>query len=170
MSAFQVLLLIFGLAFVSAKRPYNLSSKDTSRQKLTCYENYNQQGDSVVLSEYTPILENYNFDNRAASCCFEGIWFLYDQEYYNANNPNALAFTDWGENYCLDFDEWFTQVASSARYTGAPDGYKYSTLNLYELTWFAGSDQYFYGDDPSFTKFNAQSAVVTGCDAWTIYE
>ena len=165
----SVLFLIFWLAFVSAKRPYNLSSKDT-RQKLTCYENYNHQGDSVVLSEYTPILDNYNFDNRAASCCFQGIWLLYDQEYYNANNPNALAFQGWGEDYCLDFDQGFTQVASSARYTGAPDGYKYSTLNLYELTLYAGSDQYFYGDDPSFSKFNAQSAVVTGCDAWTIYE
>ena len=67
------------LAFVSAKKPYNSHSGQENRQKLTCYERYNHQGDSVVLSEYAPILDNYNFDNRASSCCFEGIWLLYDQ-------------------------------------------------------------------------------------------
>ena len=125
MATLKLSILITFLAFVSAKKPYNSKSPQENRQKLTCYERYNHQGDSVVLSEYAPILDNYNFDNRASSCCFEGIWLLYDQEYYNTNNPNALAFQGWGENFCQDFDNGFTQVASSARYTGAPDGYKY---------------------------------------------
>ena len=50
--------------------------------------------------------------------------------------------------------------------------YRYSTLNLYEFDFYAGADQYFYGDDPSYdpSKVSGNSAVVTGCDAWTIYE
>ena len=133
MATLKLSILITCLAFVSAKKPYNSNSVQENRQKLTCYERYNHQGDSVVLNEYAPILDNYNFDNRVSSCCFEGIWLLYDQEYYNTNNPNALAFQGWGENFCQDFDNGFTQVASSARYTGAPDGYKYVEIRAHIL-------------------------------------
>jgi hypothetical protein len=33
-------------------------------------------------------------------------------------------YTGWGENYCANFDASFTMKASSARFVGAPDGYK----------------------------------------------
>ena len=44
-----------------------------TKAKLTCYEGPNQQGSSVVLEDYAPVLDNYNFNNRAASCCFNGM-------------------------------------------------------------------------------------------------
>ena len=44
-----------------------------NKQKLTCYERAGNQGDAVILTDYAPYLDNYNFNNRAASCCFEGM-------------------------------------------------------------------------------------------------
>ena len=52
---------------------YGKKSKD-DQQKLICYERAGQQGDSVILSNYAPYLDNYNFNNRAASCCFQGMY------------------------------------------------------------------------------------------------
>lgn len=64
------------------KRPYittadnvNLTQRqDPSRkQKLQCYERRNFRGDSVRLIDYVHDLYEYNFDNRASSCCFKGM-------------------------------------------------------------------------------------------------
>merc|ERR1711879_600813 len=154
------------------KRPYYpLNKSNAISAKLTCYSGPNQQGDAVILTNYAPVLENYDFNNRAASCCFEGIWLLYDGENYNTGDPNLSSFNGWGEGKCLDFDSRFSQKASSARYTGAPDGYKYSVLNMYQYDNYAGNEQYFYNDSPTVNIDNlGYSAVVSGCDAWTIYE
>ena len=96
---------------------------------------------------------------------------MYDGEVYNQDNPNAVTFNGWGENYCVDFDDGFLRAASSARFTGPPDGYKYSTLNLYQYDNYVGDEQYAYGDKPTLDKDNlGSSIIVTGCDAWTIYE
>ena len=32
------------------------------------------------------------------------------------------------------------------RYVGAPDGYKYDTINLYQFSFYMGVEQYSYGD------------------------
>ena len=40
----------------------------------------------------------------------------------------------------------FAQKASSLRLTGAPDGYKYDTLNFYQGEYYQGAEQYFYSD------------------------
>ena len=55
---------------------YGKKFLDTN-QKLTCYERAGQQGDSVILTDYAPYLDNYNFNNRAASCCFQGVYVSY---------------------------------------------------------------------------------------------
>ena len=44
--------------------------------------------------------------------------------------------------------------ASSVRFAGAPNGYKYDTINLYEYNYYMGQDQYTYGDAPSFNYDN----------------
>jgi len=142
-----------------------------NKQKLTCYERAGNQGDAVILTDYAPYLDNYNFNNRAASCCFEGIWLLYDGENYNTNNPSLTTFNGWGEGYCVDFDNSFSQTASSARFTGPPDGYKYSTINFYKYDSYSGDEQYLYDSAANLNIDNfGSSIVVTGCDAWTIYQ
>ena len=40
----------------------------------------------IRLIDYVPNLGQYNFNNRASSCCFNGIWILYDEYNYNINN------------------------------------------------------------------------------------
>ena len=101
--------------------------------------------------------------------CFS--WLLYDAENYNVNNPELGSFTGWGEGYCVDFDGIFSQRASSARYVGAPNGYKYSTLSLFQFDGYSGNEQYFYEETPNVNYDNfGRSVIVTGCDAWTLYE
>jgi len=41
--------------------------------KLVCTEFADAAGDSVILADYAPYLSNYNFDNRASHCCFNGM-------------------------------------------------------------------------------------------------
>ena len=95
---------------------------------------------------------------------------LYDGEEYNKNNPGLSTFNGWGEGYCIDFDSGFSQIASSARYSGPPDGYKYSTLNLYQHDGYGGDEQYFYDSAPVINiQPSGKSIVLTGCDAWTVY-
>ena len=81
------------------------------------------------------------------------------------------SFSGWGENYCTDLSRYFDNLASSVRFVGAPDGYKYDTLNLYAYDNYAGDEQYFYWDsDTSPTDNFGNSAIVTGCSSWTVYE
>ena len=37
---------------------------------------------------------------------------------------------------------------------GAPDGYKYDTINLYEYNFYMGLEQYAYGDAPTLNYDN----------------
>ena len=98
-------------------------------------------------------------------------WLLYDAELYNAGNPAGTSFNGWGENYCIDFTGSFAGIASSARFTGPPDGYKYSTLNFYQYDNYGGEEQYFYGDSATVNKDDfGNSAIISGCEPWTVYE
>ena len=82
-----------------------------------------------------------------------------------------MSFNGWGEGYCVDFDGSFSQKASSARFAGPPDGYKYSTLSLYQHDGYSGNEQWFYDETPNMEIDNfGKSVIVTGCDAWTLYE
>jgi hypothetical protein len=40
---------------------------------MVCYENGDFSGDELRLREYTPYFYIYNFDNRARSCCMDGM-------------------------------------------------------------------------------------------------
>ena len=66
-----------------------------SSQSITCYDYQNQGGDSVRAIDYIPALRQYNMDNRIESCCFTGIWLLYQEENYNTystGSANMWAF------------------------------------------------------------------------------
>ena len=60
---------------------------------------------------------------------------LYDDYTYNPNLQSASYYA-WGEGACFDLDVQIDNKASSLRYTGAPDGYKYDTFNVYEGDFF----------------------------------
>jgi hypothetical protein len=112
-------------------------------QYLDCYDNFGQGGQSLRVSDYISDLRSSGFDNRFSSCCFYGIWTLYQSNSYNGNNAqvsctlassrswelqyvNVLhklfqgaAYNAWGENYCTDLqgNPTFDNQASSVRYT-----------------------------------------------------
>ena len=47
--------------------------QSNSAAYLVCYENADWSGDEVRLREYAPYLSLYNFNNRARSCCVNGM-------------------------------------------------------------------------------------------------
>ena len=79
-----------------------------------------------------------------------GIWILYDETYYNRNNPGARSWWGWGNNFCSDVDNDFKNRAASLRLTGAPDDWKLDTINFYLQQNFIGDEFYTYGDKVSF--------------------
>ena len=63
------------------KLPDSFDSSKSSKshekmQKLTCYESAGKQGKSKDFIESSPYLDNQNFNNRAGSCCFQGMYVL----------------------------------------------------------------------------------------------
>merc|ERR1711890_113734 len=122
----------------------NNKTRSSMVQTMDCYDYNNQGGDRLHLTDYTPSLRKYNFDNRIESCCFTGIWILYDRDNYGAGSGNSMDWWAYGNNYCTNVPGAFINRASSVRFTGAPDDWNYDN--------------------------RAQSIVVTGCHPWTIYE
>merc|ERR1719232_1727766 len=151
-----------------------LEKSKAEQQSATCYDYFGQQGSSLIIYDYVPdLLQLGGWDNLFSSCCFYGTWVLYDDYQYNGNNPNAQAYSAWGENYCTDLQgsPSFDNKASSVRFVGAPDGYKYDTINLYQYDFYMGLEQYAYGDAPTLNYDNlGRSVIVTGCNPWTLYE
>lgn len=140
-------------------------------QSLVCYDYTNQRGDSVRAVDYIPSLYSYNFDNRLESCCFTGIWLLFAEINYNSASTGSANWWAYGDNYCTDVPTQFFNQASSLRYTGAPDDWKFNTLNLYFNDYFIGEEEFMYQDKPYLSYDNkARSVIVTGCQAWTLYQ
>merc|ERR1719369_213620 len=153
-------------ATVSSKPPMMAAfATSASRQNAKLYEYQRQGGSSVYLTDYTPSLARYNFNKRASSGCFNGIWLLYEQ----VNYRYGRSWFGWGDNYCTNLGPMDNQ-ASSARYAGPPDGYKFDTINFFEQEGFMGEEQYYYNDSPRLNNRYSSSIIVTGCSPWTIYE
>jgi len=183
MKSFACILAIIGMTAAKSLSANGVSQSQrmtvgnfTSRSKaaaqlLTCYDYNNGGGDSVRATDYIPALRNYNFDNRISSCCFTGTWILYAEENYNGYATGASNWWAYGDNSCLDVPTQFDNVASSLRFTGAPDDWKYSTLNVYFNDYFIGDEEFTYNDMPQFNYDNrAKSIIVTGCQPWTVYQ
>ena len=66
-----------------------------SNQNLRCFDQVNESGYYVNIgTTAVPDLSRspYNFDNRAVSCRFNGIYFLYDNYNFNPNgNVSAIS-------------------------------------------------------------------------------
>ena len=79
----------------------------------------------------------------------------------------------WGDGGCVDFDSSFSQMASSARYVGYQGGYQFESLTLYEHDNYGGEEKstsiHLFNENPKLDRFG-KSVIVTGCNAWTVYE
>jgi hypothetical protein len=147
------------------------SAASATVQYLDCFDYNNQGGERFRAVDYVPTLYNNNFDNRISSCCFTGIWIIYADEYYNEMNVGAANWWAYGNNYCTNVPSGFDNVASSLRFTGAPDGWEYDVLNLYFNDFFIGGEEFLYNDMAQLNYDNrAQSVVVAGCSSWTLYQ
>jgi len=161
--------------FYNASNIATMLSSDvgSGAQHLRCYDRANQVGIAIDIGNQAVAdlsRPPYYFDNRIASCTFNGIYFLYDDYNFNARHSAAVYAETWGDNYRVNLNG-FAGKASSVRLTGAPDGYKYDTFNTYAGSYYQGAEQYFYSDAPSVHIDNfGQSLVVTGCNPWTAYE
>lgn len=123
-------------------------------QYMTCYDYFGQGGSSYRVTDYISDMYSTGWNDRFSSCCYYGVWVLYEDRDYNERNTNAVAHAGWGENFCEDFDSAFNDRASSTRFIGAPDGYKYSTLSLFQYKGYMGLEQYTYGDQPNLNYDN----------------
>merc|ERR1712154_626131 len=109
-------------ASYAEKNGIPLNKLEATAQYATCYDYFGQGGQSYRVTDYIPDLYSIGWDNRFSSCCYYGIWNMYDDRDYNERNTNAAAYNGWGENYCenLQGSPSFDNLASSARFVGAP--------------------------------------------------
>merc|ERR1712142_618375 len=141
------------------------------RPTMDCYDYNNSGGQRIRASDYIPALRTLNFDNRIGSCCLTGMWILYGEEDYNGYSTGSSNWWGYGENYCVDMPPQFDNQASSLRFVGAPDDWKYDTLNIYFNDFFIGDEEFTLIDMPQLNYDNrAMSVIVTGCSPWTLYE
>lgn len=141
------------------------------QQRLQCWDQTGQRGESVVATDYMPYISYHNMDNRIESCCFNGIWVLYGDEQYNYQNTNSHNWWAYGDDYCTDVPQQFMNEASSLRYTGHPEDYRRDSINMYFNDYFMGDEEFRYSDTPYLNYDNrAKSIIVTGTSWWTIYQ
>ncbi len=140
------------------------------RYVLQCWEGNNYSGSSVRLIANSNDLADYNFDNRAASCCFRGVWVLFDVVNYNKGEWQSPMHLGWGDNYCVTLPRSIRWRASSARLVGDGGNYLRDSLSVYQGEFFMGHEAV-YTRSSSYPLFKfAKSAVITGCSSWTLYE
>jgi len=148
-----------------------LGTTYSEQQHLICSDRpIGQLGNTVRLHGHVPDLRRYNFDKRAVSCIFNGIFILYENYNYNPNGKAAVYAETWGDNYNVNLND-FANKASSVRVVGDPIRYKRDTFNTYQYEYYQGSEQYFY-QDATYTQVDnfGRSVIVTGCNPWTVYE
>jgi len=149
----------------------NKTVSSTMTQFAECYDYSNQNGQMIHVQDNTPSLRSINFNDRIESCCFTGIWLLYDLENYGQGSVNSMSWWVYGNNNGTNVPQQFINRASSIRFTGAPNDWNYDTINMYFNEYFIGDEEFTYNDAPILNYDNrAQSIVVTGCHPWTIYE
>ena len=94
-----------------------LAKAQADYQYLDCYDRFSQQGTTYRVNDYTPDLSREGMDNRFSSCCFYGIWNLFDDYDYSERNPqvsntNALG---WARFLKMSFfSELFTADGAKA--------------------------------------------------------
>ena len=66
---------------------------------------------------------------------------FYEDRVFNFQRKDlAKNWWVWGENRCLNVPSGLEDRISSIRFSGAPDDWKYDTINFYSERAFTGSD------------------------------
>ena len=78
-------------------------------QHAICFDYFNQTGSSYWIQDYISDLSDSGWSNRFTSCCFYGVWILYDHRDYNKINKNVsrniqncCTFKSTFENIIID--------------------------------------------------------------------
>ena len=142
-----------------------------STQSADCYDYNNSGGNRIRATDYIPALRTVNFDNKMGSICLTGIWILYAEEDFNGYSTGSANWWGFGDNMCSDLPTQLDNKVSSIRFTGAPDDWKYDTINIYFNDFFIGDEEFTYTDMTQVNYNNrAKSVIVTGCSPWTLYQ
>jgi len=170
----------FSLHIPQLKRPVyqnatsDIQLKSGMDQYIYCYDGPNCAGIRIQINiDPVPDLAQspYYFDNRIVSCLYNGIYILYDGRNYNVDNLNGAVYAEaWGENNCVNMGQ-FSNMATSIRLTGVPNGWLFDSFNVYEGELYNGREQWAFDDAPGLTYDNfGKSMIITGCTPWTLYE
>lgn len=69
---------------------YDSTIEGGTSQSLRCFSGRNLSGQQIQIKEQNiEDLGTMKFDNKAFSCCFNGVWVLYDEKSYNQNHYNV---------------------------------------------------------------------------------
>ena len=68
----------------------------------------------------------------------------------------------WGKDHCLNVPRGLVDKISSLRFSGAPDDWKFDTINFYSDHAFIGSEMFTYGSKPRFAEFDNQARSLIG--------
>ena len=94
MVLFKIALLqviVNGLAQGFENHQEVLGTTQSQQQHPICSDRpIGQLGNTVRLHGHVPDLRRYNFDKRAVSCIFNGIFILYENYNYNPNGKVSL--------------------------------------------------------------------------------
>ena len=88
---------------------------------------------------------------------------FYEDRVFNFQRKDlAKNWWVWGENRCLNVPSGLEDRISSIRFSGAPDDWKYDTINFYSDRAFTGSELYTYNSKPKFGDFDNRARSLIG--------
>jgi len=165
------------LASNGTRKPVNPNENlaVASNQAIVCYDYTGQGGDQFRTNEVVVELWREGFDNKIESCCLDGFWILYAGDSFNNATSVQESWWGFGSSYCTDLPTQFRNKASSLRYVGLSQDWVGDGLNLYTRENYGGKTRVTTQDEgiidfqPGFDNA-AQSAIVTGCTSWTLYQ
>lgn len=80
------MMLAIALFFVAAGL---LGPCEADDQFLVCY---NDLGDSYNFTKNAYNLTKLEWNDQISNCCFNGIWLLYEDTYFNRDSPDSVTY------------------------------------------------------------------------------
>ena len=88
---------------------------------------------------------------------------FYEDRVFNFQRKHgAKNWWVWGEDRCLNVPNGLEDRISSIRFSGAPDDWKYDTINFYSDPAFIGSELFTYGNRPTLGKMDNRARSLIG--------
>ena len=70
-------------------------SRAASYQYVDCYDRFGGQGNTIRIDKYIDNLQNFGWNDRFSSCCYNGVWNLYEDRDYNSGRPTVRQPFHW---------------------------------------------------------------------------